>query len=229
MDLGHRPPFYSLSFMLRAAAQYPANRIGPSADETRPLLWTDPCTSPSPPLPPYHGKKNTVCSVSFPHAPHKQWDQTACILVAQPQHQNPELMVSTRTEGLPSLEDGLGTLRCAWLLLKSRVNFPCARLQAEPFTVVGLVTNLSAQQPLQKFSPAAEAGIWFAGSEEERQGAGSLPPILMEQEGTQAVFLGGLGFSAPWIKTTDLPKTKDGKRENSASLQLLERSKEWVS
>lgn len=110
-----------------------------------------------------------------------------------------------------------------------RVNFPCARLQAEPFTVVGLVTNLSAQQPLQKFSPAAEAGIWFAGSEEERQGAGSLPPILMEQEGTQAVFLGGLGFSAPWIKTTDLPKTKDGKRENSASLQLLERSKEWVS
>lgn len=110
-----------------------------------------------------------------------------------------------------------------------RVNFPCARLQAEPFTVVGLVTNLSAQQPLQKFSPAAEAGIWFAGSEEERQGAGSLPPILMEQEGTQAVFLGGLGFSAPWIKTTDLPKTEDGKRENSASLQLLERSKERVS
>lgn len=33
MDLGDWPPFYSLSVMLRAGAQHPANRIGEFVDE----------------------------------------------------------------------------------------------------------------------------------------------------------------------------------------------------
>jgi len=69
-----------------------------------------------PPLPPYHMEKTTVGSVSFPGALHKQWDQTACTLAAQPQHPNP---VSTRMVGPPNLEEELGTLSCARLLLKS--------------------------------------------------------------------------------------------------------------
>ena len=119
MDLGDWPPFYSLSFVLRAGAQYTANRIGASVDETRSLLRTDLCTSVFPPSPSLPWEKNTVCSVSFPGVLHKQWDQTTCMLAAQPQHSNPELMVSTRMEGLPSLEDWLGILSCAQLLPKS--------------------------------------------------------------------------------------------------------------
>lgn len=120
MDLGDRPPFHSLSFVLRAGAWQPANRIGASMDETRSLLWTDLCTSVFPPLSPsLPWEKDTVCSVSFPGALHKQSDQIACTLAAQPQHPNPQLTVSTRVEGLPSLEDELGTLSCARLLPKS--------------------------------------------------------------------------------------------------------------
>lgn len=178
MDLGDWPPFYSLSVVLRAGTQHPTNRIGAFVDEANSLLWTDLCTSVFPSSPSLPGEKNTVCSVSLPGALHKHWDQTACTLAAQPRHPNPELMVSTRLEGLPSLEDGLGTLSCARLLLQSTELFFHVLSSKQwhsrwwgwyQTSALRAGTKSLHSQPLQKLSPAAKAGVWFAGCEEERE------------------------------------------------------------
>lgn len=132
-------------------------------------------------LPPYHGKKNTLLSLISRHPAQAMGSDHLCVSCSalaseswtDGQHQD---------GGAARLEEEVGTPSCAWLLLKSTVNFPCAQLQhGEGAGNQPLLSAASA-----KLSQREE--VRFAGSEEKRQGAGPMPLVLTERERTQAVY-----------------------------------------
>lgn len=233
MDLGDWPPFYSLSVMLRAGAQHPANRIGEFVDEAnsavnRPVyicfsLLSLPTT----------GKKYSLLSLIARRPAQALGSDRLHVSCSAPaskswtdgQHQAGGAAKSGRWAWYPQL--------CSAAAAEHRVIFPCAQLQAVAFTLVGLVPNLCARGWYQTLTlaasaKAAKAGVWFAGCEEEREqdhcygysGSGRGPKLYF--------FLRLKIFVSLNKNKRSSKKNKDGEGEKSASLQLLERSKKWV-